>query len=157
MKLPDAIVMQDIAGHLRIKVPTKKNDTEYFNMVEKVFGACNNVKSVKVNPANSSIIIKYTGDFSEISDFAETHHLFQIVEKKPNTTPIMQICEKGVTKTDGLLNFFTFGQLDLRTIAFVFFVGVGIFQLARGNFVLPSWFTAFWYASKLINTEKGRL
>ncbi len=157
MRLPDAMVIQNVAGHLRIRVPSKKNDTEYFRMVEQVFLACENVKSIKVNPLTTSITLKYTGDLTDIKDFAFTHHLFSLTLKSSQLTPLMDNCEKGVMKADNLLNFLTFGQLDFRSIAFVFFVGVGIFQIARGNFMLPSWFTALWYASKLINTEKGHL
>lgn len=35
---------------------------------------------------------------------------------------------------------------DLPGMAFLTLLGVGIYQLVRGNFAAPPWYTAFWYA-----------
>jgi hypothetical protein len=41
---------------------------------------------------------------------------------------------------------FTGGWLDLPGMAFLLLLGIGIYQIRRGNIGLPPWYTAFWYA-----------
>ena len=44
------------------------------------------------------------------------------------------------------LRRFSSGELDLAVMVFIALLGVGVYQIARGNFGAPPWYTAFWYA-----------
>jgi hypothetical protein len=35
-------------------------------------------------------------------------------------------------------------------------MGAGIYQIARGNFAAPAWYTAFWYALGLFGNKGGK-
>ena len=43
------------------------------------------------------------------------------------------------------------GKIDLPSGIFFALLGTGIYQLARGRFIIPPWYTAFWYAFGLVS------
>jgi hypothetical protein len=43
----------------------------------------------------------------------------------------------------------TGGSHNIGALAFLALAGVGVYQIARGNFTAPAWYTAFWYAMNI--------
>lgn len=55
-----ARIVHHVPGRLRIRVMgVRGTETEFFTAVQEVIGALHGVKSVRVNPASSSIVIDY--------------------------------------------------------------------------------------------------
>ena len=50
---------------------------------------------------------------------------------------------------------FTGSAADLSGLAVLALLTVGVYQIARGNFGAPAWYTAFWYALGIFNRSNG--
>ena len=50
---------------------------------------------------------------------------------------------------------FTGNAADLSGLAVLALLTVGVYQIARGNFGAPAWYTAFWYALGIFNKSDG--
>ena len=49
-------------------------------------------------------------------------------------------------QTDAKVLELSGGQLDIAGTAFLGLAGVGLYQIAKGNFAALPWYAAFWYA-----------
>jgi hypothetical protein len=56
---------------------------------------------------------------------------------------------------NGQISQFTGNELDAASIAFLSLVGLGIYELSIGNFVVPFWHTAFWYALSVVLNSRS--
>ena len=46
--------------------------------------------------------------------------------------------------------------MDLGTASFGALLIMGIYQISRGNFMAPAWYTAFWYALNIFLKSKPK-
>jgi hypothetical protein len=51
-----------------------------------------------------------------------------------------------IGKLSNGLRKFTGGELDLKGMVILGLIGVGLYQIIKGNLRAPPWYTAFWYA-----------
>ena len=58
--------------------------------------------------------------------------------------------------TNDKIKKLTGGDMDIAGIAFVTLLGLGIYQISRGNFIAPAWYTAFWYAMNIFLNSKNK-
>jgi hypothetical protein len=45
----------------------------------------------------------------------------------------------------------TSGEVDIPSLVFLGLVVSGIYEIARGNLVMPAWYTAFYYALQVFS------
>jgi hypothetical protein len=85
-------------------------------------------------------------DVSGIEAYAEEQGLFDLRRKALGTVPLSRRIAEPLSDTNSFLSRTTGGFLDLPGAAFLLLLGVGVFEIVRGNFRTPPWYTAFWYA-----------
>jgi hypothetical protein len=90
-------------------------------------------------------------DAGEIVEYARAHGLFQLTTAESPDLPVMHGIVQPVASIDRSLRSITGGKIDLPSGIFLALLGTGIYQLARGRFILPPWYTAFWYAFGLVS------
>ena len=143
--IPEAILSHTSPGRFRVKVPARKGDAAYFSALQDRFAQFEGVEQVRANALTGSLLFIHSADLKAIAAFAEEHALFRL-RKRPRTTALSGNIVKAFSGFDEKVKEFTGNELDVPGVAFVTLAGFGIYEIARGNFAAPAWYTAFWYA-----------
>lgn len=158
MKLPDAQLCHQVPGRLRIKIPSKKGDNAFFENLKEVFLSNGVTNNVVINPLNASIIIFSDKNLETISSFAKEKNLFELksldMEKR---TLINYTVKQAYKNLDIKFKKFFNNEIDLGNALFLTLVGMTIYQIVRGNFGAPAWYTSLWYAFNIFlkNNKEG--
>ncbi len=144
--LPDAAVSHITAGRMRIKIASKKGDAAYFSCLHERFSSCEGIERLEVNALTGSVLFINPADIKVIAAYAEANKLFKLGRSQPDTTPFSNTIAKTFKAFDKKTKSFTGNDMDIPGAAFLVLLGVGIYQISRGNFTAPAWYTAFWYA-----------
>ena len=152
MELPLASICHQSVDRLRIKVASRKGDAGYFAKVVKGLSGLRKLKHLAANPLTGSVLlIGENLDAVEIAAYARERELFQMTTAEPTSLMLMHRMVQPVASIDRSLRTITGGKIDLPSGIFFALIGTGIYQLARGRFIVPPWYTAFWYAFGLVS------
>lgn len=147
MLLPEACIGHRTAERIRIKIPSRKGQPAYFSAVQKALLQNGAMDSVDVNPNTGSVLIKGARlDAAVLASVGEENSLFKLEMSVSEVEPLSRKIVAPVRDLSRSVKDFSGGELDLPGMVFLTLLGVGIFQLVRGNFAAPPWYTAFWYA-----------
>jgi len=147
MTLPVAHIGHRTAERLRIRIPSRKGDAAYFSEVGKSLSEHGAVSSLEVSPRTASVLIKgFQPDLESIISVGEEHALFKLEDSAPKAKLLSRKIAAPFRDLGRSIDRFSGGEIDLAGAVFLGLIGWGITQLARGNFVAPPWYTAFWYA-----------
>jgi hypothetical protein len=136
---------------LRIRFPSQRGNQEYFADLQKALSGYEGAEAVEVNGLTGSLLLVGDElDLRSVLAFGEENSLFTVEKAadKPRQRP-EHLPGKIVKPLQGLhhaMGQFTGGNLDLSGLVFLLLLGTGAYQIARGNFGAPPWYTAFWYA-----------
>lgn len=133
------------AGRTRVKIPSKKGDTAYFMALREELSKCSCIEKIEVNPLTGSALFIHKGDFKVVLENAEATNIFKIRDVDV-ATDLYQTVSVTFKDINSRIKGATEGNLDIGALAFLSLLGVGIYQISRGNFAVPAWYTAFWYA-----------
>ena len=150
IKLPEARITHTISGRLRIKIPSKKGNTSYFESLERKFSDCDKVQKVEANAVTAGVLLLHDADIKDISNFAEKNRLFKVESRRPEQVVLIKRIRSGFEDLNRRTTRFTGGELDLPGAVFVSLLFLSIYQIARGNFFAPSWYTSLWYAVNMV-------
>ncbi|MGJ0485989.1 MAG: HMA2 domain-containing protein [Methylomicrobium sp.] len=157
---PSAFIKHQLPGRVRLKIPQKRGDINYFNRLEELFSDFLGINELKLNPSTASIVINHETDipFQDIAEFAKTENLFNLVEEAedhdeavPNLY-IKALALTGFDRFDKALLDYSKGRLDARSFVFLSLIGLAIHQAARGNVLAPA-STFLVYAVQLLNVK----
>lgn len=149
--MPVAKIIHQTPERLRIKIPSRKGDREYFYSLQDKFADIAGVETLKVNPSTSSVLIVHNkSNGVDFIEFGKQQNLFTLEDKSASYHSTLT---KGVVGGFSFLNniikrIFSH-ELDIPSIAFITLIGVAIYQIARGNFRAPAWYTAMWYGMNI--------
>lgn len=138
-------------GRLRLRVPARKGDLSFFETLKQGFLDCNEVKGVEVNPRTASILLLHESDDHALAAFAEEKGLVKINIPSEDASNVSYKVAEIMRSINDTTVSATNGGLDLPRISFLTLMGFGIYQLSKGNFAVPPWYTAFWYAHGLFS------
>jgi hypothetical protein len=152
VELPQASICHRSTGRLRIKVASRRGDTDYYKKAVKALSAMRRVEHLTANPMTGSVLfIGHPLDSDEIASFAREHQVFDLRPENAAALPLMHRLVQPVANVDRSLRALTRGTIDLPGAIFCALLGTGIYQLVRGRFSAPPWYTAFWYAFGLVS------
>jgi len=158
--LPEAYIIHKTSKRLRIKIPLQKGNADYFLHAHEKFSAYQKFASLKTNALTGSLLITDEKlDSEAIKEFAEANKLFTLQTAKHATTPLSIKLVKPVGDLSSYIKRSSGGELDLPGLAFILLLGVGLYQVVKGNFTSPPWYTAFWYAMGVFTkffVDKGK-
>jgi len=147
MTLPAARIGHQTAERLRIKIPSRKGEEAYFSEVKAVLQKKVSMAGIEVNPATGSVLLKgLQVDAAAIASVGEETSLFALETRPSGNEPLSKKIATPFRDLSRSVDRFSGGELDLPGMAFLSLIGVGVYQLARGNIVAPPWYSAFWYA-----------
>ncbi len=144
--IPQAHVRHGMARRLRINVPSRRKDSDYFHALEERLIKCPGVESVLVNPQTGSVLLVHDSDIGTIAKFASKEGLFHL---RPSSRPRKSLLARVGDTFQGYnkqLKGMTGGEFDIPSLVFLSLVISGIFQIMKGNVGAPAWYTAFYYA-----------
>ena len=153
------MIAHAIEGRLRIRLPARRGDLNYFARVRKA--AVNApIEVIRANAATGSILFHGAGANPEaVAAFGRENDLYAIQPAWPparlaeRVTAPLAACNRQIRKWSS-------GQLDMPGALFILLLFTAIYEIAKGRFRTPPWYTAFWYASGLftkavIDRESG--
>ncbi len=159
---PSAYIKHQLPGRVRLKIPQKRGDFRYFDLIAELFADCPGITQLQLNPPAASILICHGTEtqFLNIAEFAQTNGLFTIIEQPEETfsiphLPIPKLTSTGLNRVDESLMGFSQGLLDGRSLLFLALIGLAVRQMTRGAIMGPAT-TLLWYAFSLLKEENEK-
>jgi len=157
MTNPEAVVVHKMVGRIRIRVPSKRGDAGYFGSVRDTLSTLEGVEGVEVTPYTASILVRGSATVGAVTDAAKSRGLFSLKEERAvKVTTFHDAVAERVGALDERIKTATGATFDLPGLAFAALMGAGIYQIARGNFAAPAWYTAFWYALGIFGKSSSK-
>lgn len=148
-----ASVTHELPGRTRLKIYSRRGNTEYFRGISQRLSDYPGVTWVRANPRTASLLIGHTVPFSQIAAFAEDQELFLLAANKVTRrrSPYRQVVE-NLEQVNVKFTRFTHGQWDVRSVLLIALLGLSVVQTARGQILMPA--MAFWLqALDLLNIK----
>ena len=147
MDLSKAYISHFSPNRLRIKIPDKKGDETYFKHVKKAFAEKIGQKNLETNPLTGSILFVHSKIVVEdISEVGKSNRLFQLEWEKGKKNSLSKPVAQSLGKMNEKITAYSGETFDLWELLFMGMLGFGVFEIVRGNFRSPPWYTFFWYA-----------
>jgi hypothetical protein len=155
--LPAAHIGHRAPGRLRLKIPSKRGDPGYFSDLSERFPQDKGFAKPEVNEITGSVLFLGKNiDLDAIAAYGEENKLFKLDTAYP--VPVSRKVVSPVGRLSRRISTLTGGELDLQGMAILSLLGLGVYQILRGNLRAPPWYTAFWYALGIFTkslSEKG--
>jgi hypothetical protein len=159
---PNAYIKHQLPGRVRLKIPQKKGDFDYFDRIAELFSDCPGITQLQFNPPAASILICHRSEthFLNIAEFAQANGLFTIIEQPEEIfaiphLPIAKLTYDGLGNIDDVLMNVSRGRLDGRTILIMALIGLAVRQITRGN-IMGAASSLIWYAFRLMKEESEK-
>lgn len=152
--LPAAYISHHIEGRMRVRIPSKRRDQDYFEVVTQRLRECDGIRALRINSLTGSVLIIHGLDVDAIAAYAERNGLFVLAPVEAVVAPIAQGISDQFRALDERLKAKTSGALDLGGLAFLGLVAASATQLARKN-IWPAGATLLWYAAHLLPPAKS--
>jgi hypothetical protein len=128
-------------------MPEMKGDERYFAALREVFAQDSRFAEVRCNPATASLLLTGEGASSEAAvALGESKELFRLERSVTQPVPLSRKIIKPIGDLSAFIQRASGGEVDLAGMTFVALLVTGAYQIARGRFAAPPWYTAFWYA-----------
>mgnify|MGYP001256366744 CR=1 FL=1 len=146
---PTAYICHRIDRRIRVRIPEKKGDVDYFSLLKRRLAEMKGIERCELNPTTGSILFTLSEGGEEVGEFAVQSGLFRLESAPPSPPRLTHQVKRSFSDLNGRVTSFTGGSLNLGEIAFLCLMGVGIYQVSLGEFLIPAWYTAFWYAMNI--------
>jgi hypothetical protein len=151
--LPAARISHFTARRLRIKIPEKRRDAEFFAVVADRLGGWDSIERVETNPLTASILIYFSDPQRLLLEAMTKNDLFDIdfdaTLTEASDFRVGRTAVRSFDTADHRLRHWTRNQLDIRSVLVVLLLGGGLYQLVRGRLSTPAP-TLLWYAGDLL-------
>ena len=142
---PAAFVVHSSAARLRIRIPDCRGDLSYFTAVRKAALKAP-FELIRANSTTGSILFAGPqATLDAVAAFGSDNGFYAIKSALPVTSLAKRISNPLASCNRSIKNLSS-GQLDLPGTLFILLLVAAIYEIARGRFRTPPWYTAFWYA-----------
>jgi hypothetical protein len=138
---PSAVVVHQLPGRVRLSIPEKRGDGDYFRMLCQRLSGVDGVRSVKTNAVAGSILLQFNGVLQEVLRSAGAPGLFELDGAASAGARVPAPARAAPT-----INLVSGREITPMFMAGVLFSGIGLLQSLRGRLMVPA-VTAFWYAT----------
>lgn len=140
---------------MRLRIPSRKGDAGHFAAARERLSQCPGVEKFEVYSVTGSVLLLHQMEFHQLARFGTVNGLFSLESSDIMPKTINDKVVASFREFNGQFSQFTGNELDLPSIAFLGLVGLGIYGLSIGNFVVPFWHTAFWYALSVVLNSRS--
>ncbi len=155
--MPVAFVSHQTGTRLRIKVPSKRKDVNFLSSLSTEISGIDGVKNVEVNKLTGSILIHHSHDPAGIVETIKANKLLTFAGRRFARTHLHRRVNDAFKEADVTIRDLTGNELDVSGAAVLTLIGVGIYQVWRGNVAAIPWYAAGWYALNIFlksNSDK---
>jgi hypothetical protein len=154
---PVAHIAHMVLGRVRIRIPSRRGDAEYFASLQQSLIAFPAIVDLRANPNTGSLVIVHDDtSLLPLKEYAEENQLFILEEIDYKPEVVLQRASSGFETIDTRIKSLTGGDIDLRSALFLGLVAMSIRQLSQGNIMGPA-ATIFWQALGLVlSTKTGK-
>jgi hypothetical protein len=146
--LPEAHVVHRLPGRVRLRVPSRRGDRDWFSSAVVELAMARGVLTAKADPRLASLLIHHDGPLQAIAAAAERGGLFRLMDLAPRPESLLgEMQGEAAAWNAGLRR--AAGDADLASLAFLGLCLSALWQLARGQ-ILPPAATLAWYAAYLL-------
>lgn len=150
-----AHVVHAVPGRARIRIPAKRGDGLYFSALEAGLKSCAQIASIQVNPHSASVLIVFAedGNLHVLGQYAQEHGLFDLQEEivAVGHRPLGAVLSDQLGQANRLIARSSRGHLDVQTLFFLLFLGLGLKQLWRGQVMQPA-IPLLWRAMEILKS-----
>jgi hypothetical protein len=147
VELPRAVICHRAVDRLRLRIASRRGDTAYFAGVIRGLSEMRKFAHLSANPLTGSVLLMgELLDVAKVEAYARAHGLFGVEAAEAPSSTLMHDLAQSVASADRSLRTLTGQKVDLPSAIFLALLGTGIYELVRGRFSAPPWYTAFWYA-----------
>lgn len=151
---PEARVVHRLPGRVRLRVPARRGDRDWFSSAVVELAMARGVLSARADPRLASLLIHHDGPLEAIAAAAERHGLFRLLDLAPRPESLLGgMRGEAAAWNAGLRR--AAGDADLASLAFLGLCLSALWQLARGQ-ILPPAATLAWYAAYLLQGAAER-
>jgi hypothetical protein len=145
--VPIAHVSHRTPERMRIRIPLRKGDADYFARLEKSLTDRFNFQKLTVNHLTGSILIVDPSiDPAAVADHGRENELFDLQVLQPPREALARKVSSPVAALNRSIERFSGGDVDAAGLVFIALCVYGVIEIARGNLRRPPWYTALWYA-----------
>ena len=149
---PSAWISHFTSRRMRIKVPEKRRDAAFFDVIRNRLAGWDSVERVETNPLTASILVHFS-DAERLLREAAAKNDFLDVEFGVITQPAEPVLTDAAVRSfitgDRTLRGWTHNEIDMRSVVFVLLFVGGLYQLLRGRLSTPAP-TLLWYAGSVL-------
>jgi len=157
--LPAARISHFTARRLRIRIPEKRRDTEFFDAVADRLAAWESVERVETNPLTASLLVYFSDPQRLFLEAAAKNDLFDVdfaaVLAAHSAPVVTSAAVRSFETADSAIRRWSDNQIDMRSMVFLLLLAGGVYQLLRGRVATPAP-TLLWYAGDLLGLWHGR-
>ena len=157
--LPAARISHFTARRLRIRIPEKRRDVNFFNAVAARLRTWESIERVEINPLTASVLIHFSDPQRLFLEAVAKNDLFAIDFEAAfarQSEPVVTRAAFGSFQTaDSAVRRWTDNQIDMRSLFFLLLFAGGMVQLLRGRLATPAP-TLLWYAGDLLGLWQSR-
>jgi hypothetical protein len=143
--LPEAVVVHATHERQRIRIPACRGNLEYFDEVRKAALKAP-MELIRSNTLTASIL--FEGEHTTpdaVARFGRDNELFTIRSAWP-APPVAERMTAPLAAVDSGIREISAGKVDLPGALFILLIFSALYEIAKGRFKTPPWYTAFWYA-----------
>jgi hypothetical protein len=132
-------------GRIRIKVPSMRNDFDYFQQATDTLGTVAGVTTVRTNPRTASILVLHDDlTMDALSKYAMDADLFEL-QTISVESDIISLETIQALSAQAL----TIGGTFSKSMFFYLLMGLAIRQAMKGQLMAPA-ISLFWYAFEIL-------
>lgn len=144
-------------GRVRLKIPAKRGNKEYFQALETALAAHSDIDAVQANPRTGSVLILHSGslDLAALAQQAEEQSWFQLETLVPISESLHSLAKRQLDWIDALLRRSSGSRLDNSSLIFLTLAFLAGRQIANGQIAPPA-VTVLWYLYELLQSSERR-
>ncbi len=150
--LPVAHIIHRVPGRARLKFPDHRGDQGLLDRLAEQLEAHGGVNQVDASGRTGSLLIRHSVSLGEIIAFAEQNALFTLGGELKWRNTLASRTQAHLRTLDERITRSSEGNLDLRSLLIMAFLGLTLTQLIRGQ-ILPPASTLLWYAAQLLGIK----
>jgi hypothetical protein len=123
-----------------------RNDHTFFSVAAEKMSAIEGITKVEVSPMTGSILLLHSSDPDRVIERANAERFFKVADPASSRTHFHRRLSETFDGIDSAMRRSTGNELDIGGASFLTLVGLGIYQIWKGNAAAIPWYAAGWYA-----------
>ena len=153
-----AHIVHRVPGRVRMRIPHRRDQHEFFADVEKRLSQCANITNVRTNPTTASMLVRFDGALETVlaqAAAAGLAELLDISDDLPPTKAVGEALLERLEQTDARITTSTRGAMDGGSLVLVILLAAAVVQLWRGQTFGPA-IPLLFYAAQVLRPVTSR-